>query len=196
MGMLDGLVGQLAREAAGGVLEKQGGLGGLLGGLIRDQSMPERSPVGQPASGGGLADLLGSVLGGSASQPQAKPAAAGLLMALLPVVLKWVQQQGGLEKVLSSLQGKGLGGQAQSWMSTAHNEPLQPEQVENVFGTAQVDQFAAETGASRGEVLSSIASLLPQVIDQLTPKGDASNADQANQEIGAVLSKLSGLMRP
>ncbi len=205
MGMLDGLVGQLAREAAGSALEKQGGLGGLLGGLVRGQSTPAsssnstvNSPFGQ-TSGGGLTDLLGSVLGGGdRSSSPAKPAVSGsasLLIALLPVVLTWVQQQGGLEKVLSSLQGKGLGGQAQSWMNTGQNQPLQPEQVESVFGAAQVDQFAAETGASRGAVLSGIASLLPQVIDQLTPKGDASTANQANQEIGAILGQLSGLMR-
>ncbi|MEC7118759.1 MAG: YidB family protein [Pseudomonadota bacterium] len=206
MGMLDGLVGQLAREAAGNALEKQGGLGGLLGGLVRgqqgtmgrSQAQTVDSPFGQSANtGGGLGDLLGSVLGGG-NTTSAKPAAqggAGLLIALLPVILNWVQQQGGLEKVLASLQSKGLGGQAQSWMSTGQNQPIQPEQVESVFGTAQVDQFAAETGANRGAVLSGIASLLPQVIDQLTPKGDTSTANEANQEIGTVLGQLAGLMQ-
>lgn len=199
MGMLDGLVGQLAREAAGNALEKQGGLGGLLGGLVRGQATPAHpsnstvnSPFGQ--AGSSLGDLLGSVLGGT----QAKPAVqggAGLLIALLPVVLNWVQQQGGLEKVLASLQSKGLGGQAQSWMSTGQNQPIQPQQVEQVFGATQVDQFASQTGASRDAVLAGIASLLPQVFDQLTPKGDMSTAQDANQEIGAVLGQLAGLMR-
>ena len=201
MGMLDGLVGKLAREAAGNALEKQGGLGGLLGGLVRGQAAsahPSNSTVNSPfgQAGGGLGDLLGSVLGGK--QGQAKPAVqggAGLLIALLPVLLTWVQQQGGLEKVLASLQSKGLGDQAKSWMSTGQNQPIQLQQVEQVFGSTQVDQFAHQTGANRDAVLSGIASLLPQVVDQLTPKGDMSTVQDANQEIGTLLGQLGGLMR-
>lgn len=193
MGLLDGLVGQLARDAASNVLEKQGGLTGLLGGLVRGQSTP---PHAQGNAGAGLADVLGSVLGGSHPSPQAQTAgSAGLLMALLPILLNWVQQQGGLEKVLASLQSSGLGAQLQSWMSHGQNQPIQPQQVEQVFGATQVDQFASQTGASREAVLSGIASLLPQVIDQLTPKGDGSSAPHANQEIGAVLNQLAGLIQ-
>lgn len=195
MGMLDGLVGKIAREAASSALEKQGGLGGILGGLVRGQQSSGQAPTGS------LGDVLGSILGGAQKSPNQPPHAsptgsgsAGLLLALLPVVLTWIQQQGGLEKVLASLQGSGLGAQAQSWMSTAHNQSIEPQQVEQVFGVAQVDQFARQTGASREAVLSGIAGLLPQVIDQLTPKGDASHSHQANQDITAVLGQLAGLL--
>jgi len=178
MGMLDGLVGQLVRQAAGSAFDKQGGLGSILGGLIRGHTAPAANPASTASP---------SVAGSAGS--------AGLLMALLPVILSWVQQQGGLEKVLASLQGKGLGAQAQSWISTQQNQPIQPEQIESVFGAAQVDQFAAQVGQDRGAVLSGLASLLPQVIDQLTPKGDASTAQEANQEISAVLGQIAALMR-
>ncbi len=195
MGMLDGLVGQIAQQALAGQGGQQGGLGGLLGGLLGGQQQ-------QAGGAGGLGGLLGGLLGGGQQQPQANPQGGGfnlggsspqLLIALLPLVLGWVQQQGGIGNVLSSLSNSGLGAQAQSWIGAGENHPVDPQAVGQVFGADQIAQVASQVGASPAEVQGGIASLLPQIINQLTPNGDTSTAGAADNEIGAILGQLGGL---
>ncbi|WP_410209866.1 YidB family protein [Aquirhabdus sp.] len=193
MGMLDGLVGQIAQQALaqGG---QQGGLGGLLGGLLGGQQ--------QQAGGGGLGGLLGGLLGGGQQPAQADGQSGGfslggnspqLLAALLPLVLGWVQQQGGIGNVLSSLSNSGLGAQAQSWIGGGENHPVDPQAVGQVFGADQIAQVASQVGVSPEAVQNGLASLLPHVINQLTPNGDTSTAGAADNEIGAILGQLGGL---
>ena len=97
---------------------------------------------------GGLGDILGSVLGGlTGGQSQQAPNAqnsgfAGggksLLIAVLPLILAWIQQQGGLQAALDKLKGQGLSSQVEDWVSTGpgENASVNPEQVQNLFDDA------------------------------------------------------------
>lgn len=213
MGLLDGLVGQLAREAAGQALQKQGGLGSVLGGLVKNMGQHEQpttrhaptnnhptsgshvdSPFNLPADGqsssGGLGGMLGSVLGGLTGNRGASQGKSQLLMILLPMVLAWVQRQGGIGAVFESLQKNGLTTQAQSWMSTSANQAVSPQQVNQLFGSSEISHMANQAGVSPDAVLSGLSDLMPQVMDQLTPTGDLSQADQANNEVSALLASL------
>lgn len=163
MGMLDGLVGQLA-QSAGNQTGQAGGLGGLLGGIL----------------GGG-------------SQEQEGGAPAGLSALLLPAVLGWVQQQGGVGNVVSSLTNSGLGSQVQSWVSNGENQEIGSQAISQVLSSDQVTQLAAKMGLSPEQVQSGMAALLPQVINHLTPSGDASNPEESNGLLNAALGKLGGM---
>ncbi len=222
MGMLDGLVGELARNALGNAVERNapGGLGGVLGGLIRgSQAGAAPSSMNTGAQGGlgglgGLGGVLGSILGGGAGAgggggfPQAVPqqtptsgAQQGglggmlggnnqLLIMLLPVLLAWIQQHGGISAVLGKLTGAGMGTQANSWISQGANQPVPADQVSALFNPSDIAQMANQFGASHGEVQNAIATLLPQVINSLTPSGDLSQESDANSEITQVLQQL------
>lgn len=208
MGLLDGLVGQLAREAAGQALQKQGGLGGMLGGLVQGmgQTQPATrtdqvdSPFNMPAdrasasAGGGLGGMLGSVLGGLTGGQSSPQGGGQLMMVLLPMILAWVQHQGGIGAVFASLQKNGLGAQAQSWMSTSSNQQVSPEQINQLFGSTEINHMASQAGVSQDAVLSGLSALMPQVIDQLTPSGDLSQSDQANHEVSSLLASLQGAL--
>jgi uncharacterized protein YidB (DUF937 family) len=208
MGLLDGLVGQLAREAAGQALQKQGGLGGMLGGLVQGmgQTQPATrtdqvdSPFNMPAdrasasAGGGLGGMLGSVLGGLTGGQSSPQGGGQLMMVLLPMILAWVQRQGGIGAVFASLQKNGLGAQAQSWMSTSSNQQVSPEQINQLFGSTEINHMASQAGVSQDAVLSGLSALMPQVIDQLTPSGDLSQSDQANHEVSSLLASLQGAL--
>ncbi len=163
MGMLDGLLGQLT-QAAGNQTGQAGGLGGLVGSLL----------------GGG-------------SQAQDGSAPAGLSAMLLPAVLGWVQQQGGVGNVVSSLTNSGLGSQVQSWVSNGENQEIGSQAISQVLGSDQVTQLAAKMGISPEQVQSGMAALLPQVINHLTPSGDASNPEESNSLLNSALGKLGGL---
>lgn len=187
MGMLDGLVGQIAQQAmqggqqsgglgsiVGSLLSgQQGGLGGMLGGLLGEQ---------QPAQG--------NQQGGGFNLGGASPT---VLAAVLPLVLSWIQQQGGIGNVLSSLSNSGLAAQAQSWIGSGENHPVDSQAIGQIFSQDQIAAVAAKVGVSPEEVQNGLATVLPHVINQLTPNGDTANAGDANNEIGAVLGKLGSL---
>jgi uncharacterized protein YidB (DUF937 family) len=133
---------------------------------------------------GMLDGLLGQILGGAMSQGARDPsrqqgmggaahgAGAGALMALLPVLLQVLQRNGGLGGMLSQFQQQGYGKEADSWVSTGSNMPIDGNILSQVLGSGQMDQIAEQLGMSRREAADQMASALPDVVDHLTPHGN------------------------
>jgi uncharacterized protein YidB (DUF937 family) len=80
-------------------------------------------------------------------------------------------QHGGVEGLIRAFQDKGLGEIVSSWISTGQNLPISAEQIQKVLDSGQLKQIAEKIGISPEEASSSLAVLLPQVIDKLTPNG-------------------------
>ncbi len=157
-------------------------IGGLTGGAQRG---------GVSAGAGGLGDILGSVLGGQRSQ-SGFGGKGMLIAALMPMVLSWIKRNGGLSGALSKITGMGYENQARSWMSNQQdNENLDPNDVNRLFDESEIQQVAAHTGANEAEVRQGIAELLPEVVNQLTPKGNLDTEAEANEEIDQIISQLS-----
>lgn len=192
---LSNIVEILAKQALGGQQQSQGGLGGILGSVLGGLG------GGQQQSQGGLGGILGSVLGGLGGQ-QSAPAATGgfnaqsLLIAVVPLVLGWIQQQGGLQGALAKLQGAGLGGQVQSWVDPSQsNNAASAQQIQSLFNTQEVEQVAQQAQVPAQEVYGAISSVLPQIIDSLTPQGDATDQQEANADIQQVMNLVSGFLK-
>src|SRR5512145_1662686 len=60
--------------------------------------------------------------------------------ALLETVMKLINnpQTGGLAGLIQSFQQGGLGDVVNSWVSTGANQPVSPEQIQNVLGNSQL----------------------------------------------------------
>ena len=137
----------LAQQALGGQQQSQGGLGGVLGSVLGGLTGGQ-----QQQSQGGLGGVLGSVLGGLTGGQQQAPQgqasgfnASSLLVAVVPLVLAWIQQNGGLQGALAKLQGAGLGGQVQSWVDPSKgNGTVDVSQIQSLFGGQQVEQVAQQ----------------------------------------------------
>ncbi|WP_435979082.1 YidB family protein [Psychrobacter sp. DM4] len=157
-------------------------LGGLTGGSQRG---------GMSSGAGGLGDILGSVLGGQRSRGSF--GGKGMLVAaLMPMVLSWIQRNGGLSGALSKITGMGHEAQARSWMSNSEpNDNLDPSEVNQLFDENEIQQVAASTGANDTEVRQGLAELLPEVMNQLTPHGNLEDETEANQEIDQIIGQLS-----
>jgi len=162
------------------------GLDDLLGGLTGGR---QRGSVSSGA--GGLGDILGGVLGGQ--RTRGSFGGKGMLVAaLMPMVLSWIQRNGGLSGALSKITGMGYDKQARSWMSNHElNDNLDPNDVSRLFDESEIQQVAAHTGANNSEVRQGLAELLPEVVNQLTPHGNLDNETEANQEIDQIVSQLS-----
>jgi len=133
---------------------------------------------------GMLDGLLGSLMGGmtGGGQQQQNP--------LVAIALQMLQQNGGLEGLLGKFQQAGFGQQADSWVSTGQNLPIDAGALGQVFGQGQLGEIARQSGMSTQEVSGGLADLLPGLIDQMTPQGQvpADSGDLVNRAL-AMLQK-------
>ncbi len=166
------------------------GLDDVLGSLGSLMSGAQQG--GMSSGAGGLGDVLGSVLGGQRSSGTSGGGKGMLVAALLPMVLSWIQRNGGLSGALTKITGMGFDNQARSWLSNDElNDNLDPNEVSRLFDEGEIQQVAKHTGANDVEVRQGLAELLPEVFNQLTPQGNLDNEGEANQEIEQIVSQLS-----
>lgn len=99
-------------------------------------------------------------------------------------------QTGGLGGLLKRFQDQGLEGVTSSWISTGQNLPVNKKQVENVLGPDQIQQMAQALGISNRNVTATLAKLLPQVIDMLTPDGALPNNNALPSRLAELRQKL------
>lgn len=196
---LSNIVEILAKQALGANQQSnqsQGGLGGILGSVLG-----QLSGNNQQSAQGGLGGILGSVLGQLGGQQQRSAAGASgtqsLLIAVLPLVLAWIQKQGGLQGALDKLKGQGLTSQVDDWVSTGpgENAHVGAEQVQSLFDDADVEQLAQQTQAPKQDIYSAISTVLPQIIDSLTPQGEQTSKQEANDDIQQVMNLVSGFLK-
>lgn len=222
---LSSIVEILAKQALGGgqsqqKSSQQGGLADILGSVLghlnqsnhqQNQNTQnqhnQQNHTGQQNRQNGLGAILGSVLsqfGGSSNQGSAQPRSGlggstgkTLLIAVLPLVLAWIQKQGGLQGALDKLKGQGLNSQVDDWVSTGpgENANVDPQQVQNLFDDQEVEEVAQQTHAPKQDVYSAISQVLPQIIDSLTPQGEQTSKQEANNDIQNVLNMVSGLLK-
>lgn len=131
----------------------------------------------------GLLDSIVSAMG--AQNPQAAEQAA-----LLPALVEQVKAYpGGLPGLVERFQQGGLGEVIASWISTQQNLPVTPEQLRPVLGDDLVGRLAQGSGLDADSVLNNLSIMLPSLVDQLTPGG------QAEQGAGAsMLGSLAGML--
>ena len=196
---LSNIVEILAKQALGANQQSnqsQGGLGGILGSVLG-----QLGGNNQQSTQGGLGGILSSVLGQLGGHQQRSAAGASgtqsLLIAVLPLVLAWIQKQGGLQGALDKIKGQGLTSQVEDWVSTGpgENAQVQPDQVQSLFDDADVEQVAQQTQASKQDIYNAISAVLPQIIDSLTPQGEQTSKQEANDDIQQVMNLVSGFLK-
>ena len=78
---------------------------------------------------------------------------------------------GGLGDLIDHFRNSGLGKQADSWVSTGGNEPVDEDQMGQALGPDLLDTLAQQTGLSRAELVKRLSAVLPQAVDHMTPEG-------------------------
>src|SRR5215813_3628375 len=136
-----------------------------------------------------LGDLIGSFLGGTQGRNTLGSGNQAGGNLLLQVALMMLQQNGGLEGVLGKFRQGGLGQQADSWVSTGQNMNISADQLQQVFGSSTISDLASQLGMPQEQAGSAMAQMLPDVINNLTPKGQV--PENSNDEIADGLSALT-----
>lgn len=154
-------------------------LGSVLGGQGGQQA--------QAGSGGGMGGLggIGGLLGMVASNPQLLQAITGMLGN--------DGAHGGLGGLVSKFEQAGLGGVVGSWIGNGQNQPVSGDQVTNVFGADAIAGMAQKMGISPTDAAGQLSSILPGLIDHLTPNGQAPAGGLGNA--GDLMGMLGGLLQ-
>jgi uncharacterized protein YidB (DUF937 family) len=105
---------------------------------------------------------------------------------LLQQVVAMLCKPGALGNLMGAFQQNGLGHIAQSWLGTGQNLPISADQVKQVLGGGTVAELAQKSGLGEHETASALSGLLPQVIDKISPNGQAPAAN----DLGGLLSSV------
>ena len=112
-----------------------------------------------------MSGILGSILGALGQRDGQPSAIGGVLQQVL------TQNGGGLNALLSRFQDAGLGSQAQSWVSTAQNQPMSPEHIDQVFSQNEISGWATQAGTTPDKMREVLAEALPHAVNHVTPNG-------------------------
>jgi uncharacterized protein YidB (DUF937 family) len=134
---------------------------------------------------GMLDGLLGSALNGLAGGAGGSQAQNPLVQAALQLL----EQNGGISGVIERFRQAGFAEQADSWVATGANRPIEPHAVQQALGPGALSDIASRLGMSGDAAAGGLASVLPQLIDQLTPHG----AIPGNQ--GDVVAQALAMLR-
>ena len=167
-------LGQILGSVLGGAMgrsrgghEPGGGFPGL-GGTGAPGGMGGMGGMGGP--GGILGGVLGGVLGSGGSRGGLGGRNA-MLALLLPLAMQWVQRNGGIGNVLQRANQRGYGRQADSWVGTGDNEPLDPGAIDEMVGRDEVMRMSQQLGLPEQDVKEGFAEILPEMVNQLSPEG-------------------------
>ena len=124
----------------------------------------------------GLMDQLGQAVGGMMGGQNAQTP----LLQAVASLLGQNSSVGGLAGLVQAFQKNGLGDIVNSWISTGKNLPISADQIKQGLGGDLLSQIAGKAGLSPDAASSQLSSLLPDLVDKLTPNGniEAGGLDQ------------------
>lgn len=106
--------------------------------------------------------LIESMIGGAAGAE------------MFQVVQGMVAKQGGVQGIVDKFEQNGLGSVAKSWVGTGANQPVSPDQINQTLGSDTIKAMAAKAGITPEALAAKLSTVLPAVVDKLTPNGKVS----------------------
>ena len=131
-------------------------------------------------------------MGGIAELVMKNPQIIAAALAMLNPKDTSVGGGGGLADVIGAFNKGGLGDEMASWVSGGPNKPVDPGALANVLGPDVLHHFALQAGIGKGDASSVLASILPELVNQMTPQGQVPQGPSLDSTIGSLLSQLGG----
>jgi len=154
---------------------------GLLDEILK-QATAGAQPQRAPQQGGGL----GSVAEMLMKNPQIIAAA----LAMLNPKDNSVGGGGGLGDIIGAFHKGGLGDVMSSWVSGGPNKPVDPGHLASALGPDLLRQFAQRAGIGHGDASSVLASVLPELVNQMTPQAQVPQGNDLDSVLGSLLGQL------
>jgi uncharacterized protein YidB (DUF937 family) len=157
---------------------------GLLDEILKQAGGSMGAP--QAAGSGAQASAMGSIADLVMRNPQVISAAIAMLNPKDPTV----GGSGGLADMVGAFNKGGLGDVMSSWIAGGPNKPVDPGALTNVLGSDVLGQFAKQAGIGHGDASSVLASILPEIVNHMTPKGQVPRGNDLEGAIGSLLGEL------
>jgi uncharacterized protein YidB (DUF937 family) len=132
----------------------------------------------------GLMEEVLAMAGSSGAQQGPHATALTAIMAYINS-----PQVGGIAGLQSMFQQGGLGNIVSSWIGSGQNLPVSASQLQNVLHGGALQQAAQQAGMDPSQLTGMMSSLLPHLVDKLSPNGqvpDASALQKMMQGLGAL----------
>lgn len=136
--------------------------------------------------------LLDSVMGAVMGQVQNQLSTHGGMPGVLSSLLASDGAHGGLQGLVEKFTQAGLGDQVQSWIGSGANQPVSADQVHSALGGSVIGDIAAKLGIEPALASGALAQVLPGLVDQLTPHGNAPAGGLGNS--ADLMGMLGGLL--
>lgn len=142
----------------------------------------------------GLLDsVLGQVLGGAPQEGAPDGVAGGAgLAGVLGGLLGNDGEHGGLGGLVSKFQQAGMGEVIHSWIGNGENQPVSGDQLRGALGNDAISGMASKLGINASMLLPLLTTMLPTIINQLTPHGKVPEQGLGNQQ--DLMSSLGNLL--
>jgi len=137
-----------------------------------------------------LDDLMGQG-GNICDMIKKNPQLVAAAVSMLSTKQGSVGGTGGLDGLVNAFQRGGMGDVMSSWIGTGANQPISPGQLSDVLGPDTMSQFGKAAGVQGHEAGSVLASLLPVLVNGLTPQGKVPQTTTMEDMLGGVLKGLA-----
>lgn len=107
-----------------------------------------------------------------------------------------LKNQGGVGGIADKFSQAGLGDVVGSWIGQGANAGVSADQIAAVLGSGPLADFARKLGVSPEQASETLAGLLPEAIDRLTPGGQVDGADDLLAKLpGGVGDMIGGFLK-
>ena len=87
----------------------------------------------------------------------------------------------GFSGLAQGFESAGLGHIFGSWVGAGQNQPVSAQEVESAVGQDRIQQFASRAGVPASVAPQLLATVLPTLVDKLTPDGRTPSPTQFRQ---------------
>ncbi len=130
-----------------------------------------------------LKDLISSVAGGENSHSD--------LMGVAKDLLSSSGSSSTLDSIMGALKENGQEEVVQSWVSNSDNLPTSASAIKKALGSDTIGNIAESVGISKDKLPGILVTLLPLLVNKLTPEG---KEPTGNGLLGTGMSLLKGLL--
>jgi uncharacterized protein YidB (DUF937 family) len=136
--------------------------------------------------------IFGNIVGAVLNNVGQQGGTAGMIANVVGGMLANDGEHGGLGGLVGKFQQAGMGEVVSSWIGKGENMPISADQLQSVLGSDAVSSIAQKMGLNSGDALGQLSTMLPGLIDKLTPNGAAPTGGLGN--MGDLAGMLGGLL--
>ena len=94
--------------------------------------------------------------------------------------------------ILGNMQSGGMADMAQSWLGDGDNQPMEDNNILDMFGSDKISEFASKLGMSESEAIGGLRDAMPQMVDKASSGGSLLDSIGGISGAISMASKLFG----